>query len=70
LSSECAKRDLASSRRGLVVWGVPGLRVLGGVAFPSVVSKLRGDHTVEVDGKAGVMRLLAEGATGHAEGGP
>jgi hypothetical protein len=36
LSSECAKRDLASSRTGLVVWGVPGLFVLGGVAFPGV----------------------------------
>ena len=34
MSSACASDDLASSRTGLVVWGVPGLLVLGGVAFP------------------------------------
>jgi hypothetical protein len=33
-NSECANRDLISSRIGLVVWGVPGLLVLAGVAFP------------------------------------
>ena len=33
MSSECANRDLASSRTGLIVWGVPALLVLGGVAF-------------------------------------
>jgi hypothetical protein len=34
LSSECAERDLAASRTALVVWGIPALFVLGGVALP------------------------------------
>jgi uncharacterized membrane protein YoaK (UPF0700 family) len=34
LSSECASHDFASSRTGLVIWGLPGLLVLAGVAFP------------------------------------
>jgi hypothetical protein len=36
MSSECAPRDLASSRTGLVIWGVPALLVLVGVALPGL----------------------------------
>ncbi|MHC4493988.1 MAG: hypothetical protein ACYTDU_20525 [Planctomycetota bacterium] len=34
MNSECGDRDLVTFRNGLVVWGLPGLLVLGGVVFP------------------------------------